>query len=414
MESIVSELHGHDITLYCSNFLKDIQITELLSKVRFDVAAITGMPGDAPAIRDLCKGIRVTSPATAVVIGGWLASTYPHSLFNPLVDFVVIGEGEETFPELIQHLEKNRPNLEIHSVKGLYYQADDGFFHFTGKRPLVDLSKLGPPRRELFELYRKKITDDVRAMDVNGCENFKSPYLVQTSRGCNHRCDFCSVWPSFEGKVRRKSINQLEREFSLIANDAFVNFVDDNFLMSGDAVLGIVRLLKEKNFNGEFVCFARADDIAGNPKFIEALAGVGLKSVLIGFETFRNRDNESYSKGIQLGQREAAINVLHQNGVSVRGSFIIDPAWGREDFQEFADFMLASEIDSVTFSVLTPTPGTELYKKTRRLIVSCDDYHGILPTKLSVEGFVAEVKFLEHLWMTQKARPDDFGFYNPI
>lgn len=410
LETIVSELHDHDISLYYANFLPNAPVEDLLSQSKFDIAAITGFGVDELQIHDVCRRIRKSSPDTKVVIGGWWASTSPHAFFNPLTDFVVCGEGELTFQELVQYLDKNQSLSEIDEVKGLYYQADDGYFHFTGKRPLVDLTALKPPRRELFEPFREKITSLVR----DEFPGFRSPYLIQTARGCNHRCDFCSVWPFFNGKVRRKSPEQLEIELGHIPNDALLYFVDDNFLMSGHWVLSIVDLLKKKNFHGHFGCFARADDIAENPKLIEALSGVGLKSVFVGFETFEGGGERPYSKKMPPGQHEDAINLLHQNGVLVIGSFIIDPMWGKEDFQRFADYLLKSKIDHKHLNILTPLPGTRLYERVRRSIITSETIEfgrvkSILPTKLSLEAFIKEVELLQYICTRDQPKDDPYA-----
>ncbi|MBM4305663.1 MAG: B12-binding domain-containing radical SAM protein [Deltaproteobacteria bacterium] len=398
LETAVSELPDHhNIVLFCPGILPNIPIEDLLSKSQFDIAAITGFGGDEAQIYEICRKIRKNSPETNIVVGGWWATIYPHAFFNPMIDFIVYGEGELTFRDLVQYLEKNKSLSEIDSVKGLYYQADNGFFHFTGKRPSPDLATLNPPRRDLFEPFRIKITAAIREKNPN----FRSFYLIQTTRGCNHRCDFCSVWSLFEGKVRRKTRDQLERELNFIPNDAFIDFADDNFLMSGDWVRDIAGLLKGKNFCGNLACFARVDDIARNPKLIEALAEVGLKSVFVGFETFEDGD-QVFSKNIPFNQHQEVVNILHQNGVMVIGSFIVDPGWDKEDFKRFANYLLTTKIDEISLQVLIPLPGTRLYEKTKRTIVGTRNaelghIQSILPTRLDPKEFVKKVHVLLEL-----------------
>lgn len=400
--TIVSELSDLHIFLYYSNLVEHISVDMFISSWKPDIVAISGFSIDEPQVLDICGKIRKVSFDTHIVIGGWYATVFPHAFFVPAVDFIVVGEGEETFTELVRHLEKKHSLSEISKIKGLYFQSDNGFFHFTGKRPFVDLNSFSPPRRDLYEPYRKEITSRVRNLGWKGFKDYEAPYLVQISRGCPHRCEFCAVWPFFEGKVRRKSLETLEREFESIPDTAYIKFVDDDFLSSPDSVQNIINLLKSKNYKGEFSIFARIDDIVKYPQLIEELVKVGLRNTLVGFEIFREKDqNKPYAKGIPFKYHQEAINILRQNGVAIQGSFIIDPDWDKKDFREFRDYLNKINLDFINFSPLTPFPGTILYRKLKKKIIinqRVDGFYPIVRTKLSQSDFMMELSILNYLY----------------
>jgi radical SAM superfamily enzyme YgiQ (UPF0313 family) len=114
--------------------------------------------------------------------------------------------------------------------------------------------------------------------------------------------------------------------------------------------------------------------------------------VLMGIEAIDQATLKKLNKGSKPGVNLEAIQILHQAGVKIWGALIVDPSWGEDDFDRLAEFVNVYNIECPQFTILTPLPGTDLYKTMESKLVSKDprhfDFlHTVLPTRLPIEKF---------------------------
>jgi len=157
-------------------------VDEALEKVNFeekaDLVGLTAQTPVAPRAYEIAKEFR--KKGTPVVIGGVHASMLPEEALQH-VDAVVIGEAEEVWPDLIDDLRKGK-------MKRIY--QGDGF---------VNPSNLPLPRRELLNE-----------------KSYLPLKLLETTRGCPHRCDFCGVSKFFGFRYRNRPISEIDRELKTL------------------------------------------------------------------------------------------------------------------------------------------------------------------------------------------------------
>ncbi len=136
-----------------------------------------------PAFVAMADRIRRLLPRVRIVVGGTGFSIFPETIMRrvPQIDFGVLLEGEETMPELLDHLDHPE------QVLGIYHRAD-GRIAFTGDRPCAALDRLPPPRRDL--------------LDPAPYRSFAEQMGVQTKRGCIFRCLYCT-YPHLDGRTVR-------------------------------------------------------------------------------------------------------------------------------------------------------------------------------------------------------------------
>ena len=333
--------------------------------------------GHFPVV-EIAKGIKHYRKEIFVFVGGNHASmAWPD--FPREIDAVVIGEGEETSRELLDALKEGRGLKE---VKGLAINGRDGKV-LTAPRPLLDdLDRLPFPKR-------------IRPKGAGYYMGFQRPLaLLETSRGCPFHCSFCSVWEFFHGKYRAKSPERvLEEIFTL--EEPFVLFVDDNFLLDPDRAERIALLLKENRVRKRYTFQARSDSVVRHPELIRLWKEVGLKGVFIGFEKVRDEDLKSLRKGNTVRNNDQALSFLQGLGIDVWASFIVDPDFSLEDFRLLKEYVLSRRIKTPTFSVLTPLPGTELFREMESRLITrdyrlFDIAHAVLPTRLPLSSFYEE------------------------
>ncbi len=135
----------------------------------------------------------------------------------------------------------------------------------------------------------------------------------------------------------------------------------------------------------------RTDSIAKHPELVMRWVDVGLYAVLLGLEG-SDTTLKSVNKKNSLKVNDEAIRILKDNGVIIWGAFIVDPQWDEDDFKRLREYVDAKEITHTQFTVLTPLPGTELYRQRHSELLTYDytcydTLHAVTPTKLPRERF---------------------------
>ncbi len=265
------------------------------------------------------------------VIGGIHASMLPEEA-SQYIDSVVIGEAEGIWEKLISDFEKNRLQK--------YYHA-----------PLASISHSPSPKRELYH----------------------SDYFfdsMQTTRGCPMKCDFCSVHTFNGSKYRLRSVKDSLDDFAQIRKD-LVYIVDDNFVGYSKAARnhaveffkGIVKRGIQKEWAG-----SASMNITDDEEILKYAAMSGCKLVFLGIESELVDQLENVNKQVNLkigvDKFKTVYDKIHKYGISVMGAFI----YGLENdtpekIYNRTSYIINADIDIMQASILTPLPGTTLFKR---------------------------------------------------
>jgi len=353
-----------------------------------DLVGVTCLTTEVYSAQDLLKTVHQEWPDVFTLVGGLHASLLPADFQVPYVDAIVIGEGEETFRELIEVLDGlprgTRPE-SLSGVQGLAWRRGENEWQFNPPRPLLpSLDALPLPARDLAAKYESEYFF-----------LFDKPHtLIATSRGCPFRCNFCSVWKFYHKRCRYMSAERVVQEVEA-AKTRTISFVDDNFLANVPRAFRIAEILRERGIRKEFGLQARTDTISKHPDLLKTWREIGLETVLIGFEGASQAKLDAVCKGATIQQNERAMDILNGLGVHMWGAFIVDPDFTHEDFQELKRYREAKSIIYPQFTILTPLPGTDLYEQRLDDLVTrdyrlFDALHAVLPTLLPREDFYKE------------------------
>lgn len=313
-------------------------------------------------------------------VGGHHATMCPTD-FAGWTDVVVLGEGEITAPELLHFWEQGR---HLHEVTGIALQSDDGWMQ-TRPRPLIkNLDETPLPARHLTAKYQDYYFHAER----------KPCTYVKTARGCPYRCKFCSVWRFYQGTYRARSPERVSRELSQV-EAPHVFFTDDNFLVDASRANQIFQAIKQAAINKHYIMQVRADSIIRHKDLLAKWAGVGLETVFVGFESITQKGLDALGKQLSLSQLESATRIVHELGINVMSSFIVDPGFRKQDFVDLRHFIKRMNLRLPVFPVLTPLPGTVLYEEHAPELITSnyelfDLHHAVLPTALSLKRFYVE------------------------
>ena len=260
-------------------------------------------------------------------------------------DFCVRGEGEETFPELIQAIEAGSG---FESIRGLSYRIG-GQSHHNPDRGLVrNLDALPFPDLSLIR-GREKVT-------INP---------VITSRGCPYDCNFCSVTPMFGRTCRHRSPESVIDEIQTLPQ-GLVFFYDDNFAGNRKRTKTLLEMMVRKGINRPICAQVRAD-VTRDKEMMRLLRMAKCWQVYVGFESASQETLQEFNKRQTVGEMADAVRIFHEHDILVHGMFVM----GAENdnartIRQTADFALKHKIDTVQFMVLTPLPGTAYYHELER------------------------------------------------
>ncbi len=262
-----------------------------------------------------------------VVLGGIHPSALPEEA-KEHADAVVVGEAEEIWPSLVEDLRRG-------DLKPFYQQ--EGF---------VDPSKIPKPRREI--LPRRGYFP----LDV-----------VQFSRGCPYRCEFCSVRKFFGERYRLRPIPDVVEEIKSLPH-RLIMFNDDNVLgnLSYSKELFKALIPLKKKWVGETSLSGLRDS-----DNIKLLAKSGCMGLLIGFESLSKPNlNLSMKPQNDPAEYREIIDLLHRHGITIWGSFIFGFDEDQADiFEETVSFAIRTKLFAVTFAILTPYPETAFYHRIK-------------------------------------------------
>ncbi|NME67890.1 B12-binding domain-containing radical SAM protein [Flammeovirga aprica] len=260
-----------------------------------------------------------------VVLGGLHVTSLPDEA-APHADSLFLGPGEETFPQFLKDFKNKRPQKR----------------YFSSVRTLVGAP---PIRRDLIKR-----------------ERYLVPNSIVVTRGCPHHCDFCYKDAFFEGG---KGFYTQQVDDALAEIDRLpgkhLYFLDDHLL--GNAKFATELFDGMKGMNRVFQGAATIDSILrGN--LIEKAAEAGLRSLFVGFETFspENLKQSNKKQNLQKDYKKA-VQRLHSLGIMINGSFVFGLDDDDKDvFKRTVDWGVENGITTSTYHVLTPYPGTKLFK----------------------------------------------------
>ncbi len=313
----------------------------ILQKYKPDIVAMTCVTENYNKAQQYAHAIKRFNPKIKVVIGGIHLSSVPDSL-SPDMDIGIVGEGEQTFLELLQNDFEPNP-----CINGLVFREDGGLIQ-TSKRALIEpLDNIPHPDRGIFW--------DKPRTAVAG----ESDFYMFSSRGCTNRCVFCSS-SRFWGKIRLHSAEYVIEEVNQLKGLGAKNicFYDDTFL----ADIERTRVISEgvKDLGLTFHITARANQVSDEAaKLLKQMHVVG---VGMGLESQVAKSLLWLRKGNTPEINQKAIDVLKANGLHYAASFIKGiPGETREEFKVTLDFIKKNSIPHELYS-LVKFPNTPLYE----------------------------------------------------
>jgi radical SAM superfamily enzyme YgiQ (UPF0313 family) len=336
------------------NALKDdnhpvwLEVAETLTSFQPDVVGITIMTpfyDSAKKVSALCKKF---SNKCTVVWGGVHPTLRPEEVLTneSAVDFIVRGEGEFTFCELLAELYKGSDSFS--QIDGLSFRENGTIRNNKNRALITDLDAIPFPRKDLL---------------LNSSSDESIFGIIAGSRGCAFNCGYCSSVQMWQRKVRYRSIENIINEIMHIKSNFKVSelkFVDDTFSLNAKWTTELCQAMVDKKIDLLWWCNTRADYL--DEDILAKMKRAGCNAVVIGIETASENTLAYINRRLKLEDITNASRLLSKAGLNWYAYFMIGfPLEKREDIQKTIDMMRTVTANAIQFSIFNPYPGSALF-----------------------------------------------------
>jgi radical SAM superfamily enzyme YgiQ (UPF0313 family) len=351
------------LAAYIQDSVTDVRIADLkMEKRPFDEILGSFRPdlvGISMCATEHTEGLAIASKAKARGIATVVGNYHPTGLpdlfaVHPDVDYVVRGEGEETFLELVRRGDGRE-------IAGLSY-AENGTVIHAPDRPLIrDLDALPFPARRL---RRRR-----HFMYIGR----KTEYDVLTfSRGCRGRCTFCCEPSMNRCLPRSRSAENILREIDAVRElhgrrPLAVHLTDPDALAFPAIMDEVCEGLFPRRTGIEFSCHVRADAVAAHPATVRRMVRAGFVSFEMGIESPLESDLDATRKGVSSEIHREACRILRDSGGGPLGTFVVGlPGHTPEIVARFPAYGRSIGLTGAAFGIATPFPGTAFFDDLNR------------------------------------------------
>jgi radical SAM superfamily enzyme YgiQ (UPF0313 family) len=302
---------GHEVRVV-EEYLEDVDLDS-----DADLIAFSAQIMQFDRARDLSAQFRARGKKT--VLGGFLPSMLPERV-RGLFDSVVIGEGDEVWPRIVEDAAKD-------ALRPCY----------SPERP-ADLAQLPVPRYDLIKRDRLVV------------------YPVQATRGCPFTCEYCCITAVHRASYRKRPVEGVLRDLEA-APSRNVFFCDDNLC---EDVRYVDRLFTAMAGGGKRWGTQTTVNVAEHPELLRKARAAGCVLMALGVETFSPRNLEEVNKVFQVVERFGqAFHRLLDAGISPHALIIFGlPDDDPDTFRRTVDHLERLKVPIAQFFIMTPYPGT--------------------------------------------------------
>jgi anaerobic magnesium-protoporphyrin IX monomethyl ester cyclase len=416
LTSLAGNLDAHhrvsvaDLVLAQSSVPQTVE--RLVRDLAPDVVGLSVMTFQRKTARNVVALVRALRPEARIVVGGYDPSLAPEEYMGPSsgVDFIVSGEGDQTFRELVRAFEAGS---DLSHVAGVSYRDGPRFVKNPPRHVSHLADEVQPPKRGARVLSGYTLLG--RPIDV-----------VETSRGCTYDCSFCSI---IEMRGRNFHVWPVERVIADIADAKShgaraIFLVDDNITLNIARFKALCQAIIDAGLNDiDFIVQAMTSAIANSGDELAALMrAAGFRYVFLGIENVLDDDleflkakakNAYREKGKTIGNATTlACDVLHRHGMLIVGGLIVgSPGDTQASIEANLEFA-RRYVDWPYIQHPTPYPGTPMTRdfRERGLIVTeaVEEYDGTTAVVRTEHLAAEDIEFMRwraERWMKVRHLP---------
>ena len=342
-----------DVIAFYVNLMTKVKIIQLIQKLRSSESFLN----------------------TQIVLGGPDITYNKENYLETGADVLIIGEGEETFAELVSALKNEEP---LNSINGLVFKADGVLIQNPPRIKIKDIDSLPLPNRHLFPIQKY--------LDAWKNAHGASALNVSTQRGCPYTCKWCST-AVYGQSYRRRSPQKVVEELKLLMDsyqpDSFW-FVDDVFTVSHKWMRGFAEAIEAADLKIRYECITRAERM--NDEIINILKKTGCHRVWIGAESGSQKIIDAMDRRVDVEVVKNQLIATRKAGIET-GTFIMVgyPGETYDDILETATYLETALPDQFTITKSYPIKGTALYDEIEGQITKQPDWFSTTDREIDFE-----------------------------
>lgn len=311
-----------------------------------DVLGITSMTHDIFRAHDIAGELKGSLPDLNVILGGPHATAVPEETLEgfPNFDLLILGEGETTIVEVMKKID-NGP-LEDLDVNGIGFRYGNKIRVKPGYDFIADIDSIEFPAWGLFPETKE--------------------YAVFTSRGCPFGCNFCAR--VLGDRVRYRSPENVikELEIAVSMGGEHIFFRDETFTANKKHVTNICNLMISRGLNKKLKWSCTTHCSTVKYDVLKLMKEAGCVSVEYGIESGNDEILKRMGKHLNKNMARRAVKVAKELGIKTFGNYIFGhPYETRETIQQTINFAVELNTTQVSFGVMVPYPGTEVYRMAK-------------------------------------------------
>lgn len=295
----------------------------------------------------LARLLKKYRPDLPLIAGGFHPTVLPHEpLGNGLFDFVVRGEGEDTFRELVTGIDRHEDYTDI---QGISFMRDGEVVHNPCRPYIRNIDDIPFPAFHLLHDAKSQL---------DACVG------ITAARGCPYQCTYCGSSLMWSRKVRFRSANNVVEEindrYSRLGLKSF-SFEDDTFTLRPAYVWELCEKILDMPFPIQWRCDTRGETL--NRDMLKLMRKAGCYMMGVGLESGSPKIQSQIKKNLSTDVIKSAVRMAREADVDTTVYMMAGfPDETEEDLQQSISAVNEIKPDHVTWSIMTPYPGTEIWK----------------------------------------------------
>jgi anaerobic magnesium-protoporphyrin IX monomethyl ester cyclase len=356
---------GAEVQTYCMDLYHytNKQLAEYLLDNKFDLIGLGFMaPRFNRTVKGVCEVVNAYKKDAWLVLGGHGITPIPeYILKTTTADVAVIGEGEDTFVELL-FCKLNNPN-RIVDLKGVAFRVEKKITVNNRRKPIMKLDSIPFPDWESFPME-----EYTTSLKYAGMQNNDKSFPVITTRGCVSKCSFCH---RMEAGIRVRSTANIINEVRILIQSygvKYFQFADELSIVSKKQILGFTDLLIKYKLDIIYRMDCRVDIF--DEEIARGLKNSGCVFLNIGFESTDQNVLDLMNKKVGVDQNIRAAEIAKEMGIGIGLNFICGlPGDSEKSLKRNVEFIKKyNQYDQIrTVRAVTPYPGSPLYYEAIRM-----------------------------------------------
>lgn len=379
--------------------LGDDQIAKIIEEYAPDMVGVSCLVSakynDA---KNICSITKRVDPDCVTVMGGAHPTLMAKDVLkNADLDYVVLGEGDYSFLELIRYIEGK---LAISELDGVAMKEGGRIRIIPKTRYIKDLDDIPFPARHLLKI------EDYWKVNLPHGEATRVPWsTIMTSRGCPASCIYCAVQLVWGKKYRARSAENVLAEIDLLINRYGIKELlieDDNFTFDKKRTEKILDGIIDRGWDITWTTPSGIAIFALDANLLRKIKRSGCTSITLAIESGSQRVlNEVVKKPLQLKKVEEIAREAKKVGLKTKAFFMLGiPGETKEEMRQTLELARRLKLDWSCFSITTPLPGTALYDicKTNNYIEGDIDPVNVEYTTARIKTREFDDKYVNELW----------------